>query len=307
MEYKFDVLDNKGFGDIEILGTKSIYNIDGKMTASTWVRKEIKGKKSNLDLPKLSSALKVKQKGYSKLCEGAFGYFFNAGNNVYYNGTNVSLFSSAFSNKSGLSITQENLKKVSALFCARKSINGDWLNDKDEYFAPNENDERYNQFTIDSVVYSLFNNSSEQSSLRQVEYKDQLWDIKNEFFWMSVDKMKELADQNGYDELYNDARTSSDRYVHKLLFGEERIYDKLSPDAKAVLDKATELVERSMELRQVMANDENHLNSWDAGYAQLKLVWKEYFQEQFREFRQLYKNLEDRMRPLVYELGFLKK
>jgi TRAP-type mannitol/chloroaromatic compound transport system substrate-binding protein len=124
---------------------------------------------------------------------------------------------------------------------------------------------------------------------------------------MSVEKMKELADQNGYDELYNDARTSSDRYVYKLLFGEERIYDKLSPDAKVVLDKATELVERSMELRQVMANDENHLNSWDAGYAQLKLVWKEYFQEEFKEFRQLYKNLEDRMRPLVYELGFLKK
>jgi hypothetical protein len=73
------------------------------------------------------------------------------------------------------------------------------------------------------------------------------------------------------------------------------------------LDKATELVERSIELRQVMANDQNHLNSWDAGYAQLKLVWKEYFQEDFKEFRQLYKALENRMRPLVYELGFLKK
>jgi hypothetical protein len=62
-----------------------------------------------------------------------------------------------------------------------------------------------------------------------------------------------------------------------------------------------------MEIRQVMANDENHLDSWDAGYAQLKLIWKEYFQEDFKEFRQLYKNLEDRMRPLVYELGFLMK
>jgi hypothetical protein len=62
-----------------------------------------------------------------------------------------------------------------------------------------------------------------------------------------------------------------------------------------------------MEMRQVMANDENHLNSWDAGYAQLKLVWKEYFPEQFKEFRQLFKNMEDRMRPLVYELGFLMK
>jgi hypothetical protein len=76
---------------------------------------------------------------------------------------------------------------------------------------------------------------------------------------------------------------------------------------KLILDKATELVEKSMELRQVMANDENHLDVWDAGYTQLKLVWKEYFQEEFKEFRQQYKALEDRMRPLVYELGFLKK
>ena len=29
--------------------------------------------------------------------------------------------------------------------------------------------------------------------------------------------------------------------------------------------------------------------------------------DDFKEFRQLYKNLEDRMRPLVYELGFLMK
>ena len=119
--------------------------------------------------------------------------------------------------------------------------------------------------------------------------------------------MKDLSDKNGYDELYNDARTASDRYVHNLLFGDKRVYEKLSPEAKLVLDKATELVEKSMELRKTISNDENHLDSWDAGYAQLKLVWKEYFQEDFKEFRQLYKNLEDRMRPLVYELGFLMK
>ena len=62
-----------------------------------------------------------------------------------------------------------------------------------------------------------------------------------------------------------------------------------------------------MRQRHLIADDTNHLNSWDAGYAQLKLVWKEYFPDEFKEFRQLYKNLEDRMRPLVYELGFLLK
>jgi TRAP-type mannitol/chloroaromatic compound transport system substrate-binding protein len=124
---------------------------------------------------------------------------------------------------------------------------------------------------------------------------------------MSKEEMMELANNNNYYVLYSDARTENNRYVHNLLFGEENIYEQLSPDAKLVLDKATELVRMSMTTRSHFADDQNHLNSWDAGYAQLKLVWKEYFPNEFKEFRQLYKNLEDRMRPLVYELGFLLK
>jgi len=303
--YNFDILKVKDF-TIETQGIKEFYNLDDFLTLSNWIRKPIE-KTQKKDFPLLSSALKVKKNGYGLGTIDSIGYLYFDSNNVYKNTNGVSLFSSVFSHGHGVNVTTKNIFKIFCGFSVRKMISSNWLNEKDEYLAPDENNLNYQQFSIDSLVYSLFNNSSEQSSLRQVEYKDQLWDIKNEFFWMSVEKMKELADQNGYDELYNDARTSSDRYVYKLLFCEERIYDKLSPDAKAVLDKATELVERSMELRQVMANDENHLNSWDAGYAQLKLVWKEYFQEDFKEFRQLYKNLEDRMRPLVYELGFLKK
>ena len=305
--YKFDHIEKTGIDEMVLKGTKTIYNIDNGITASEWVRKEVKGKKANRDLPKLSSALEVKQNGYSKLCEGAFGYFLNNGNNIRYNGTNVAIFSSCFSGKSGLSVIPENLLKVCSLFTSRRLVEGNWVNWYDEYLAPNEEHDQFEQFKYDSLILSRFDSKSQQSSLRQIEYKDKLWDIKNEFFWMSADRMKQLADENGYDNLYNDARTSSDRHVYKLLFGEERIYDKLSDDAKAVLDKATELVEQSMTLRQVMADDYNHLDSWDAGYAQLKLVWKEYFEEDFKEFRQLYKNLEDRMRPLVYELGFLMK
>jgi hypothetical protein len=212
-----------------------------------------------------------------------------------------------FSHGQGNSVTKNNFVKVTASFSARRLIVPNWINEKDEYLWPNEVHEQFEQFNYDSLVYSLFNNASYQSSLRQVTYKGKLWDIKNEFFWMSAERMKELADNNGYDNLYNDARTSPNRHVYNLLFGEERIYDKLSPDAKAVLDKATELVEKSIKMRMIMSNDENHLDSWDAGYAQLKLVWKEYFSDDFKEFRQLYKNMEDRMRPLVYELGFLMK
>jgi hypothetical protein len=307
MEYKFDVIIKDEFGGLTTISNKSIYNIDNGKTASEWVREEVKNKRSILDYPKLSSALTVKQKGYSKLCEGAFGYFYNNGNNVYYNGTNVAIFTSCFSGKSGLSIIPENFDKVVSLFSARKLIDSNWINQKDEYMAPNIKSDEYEIFRTDSIIHSLFNNSSNQSSLRQILYKGEVWDIKNQFFWISKEEMANLANQNNYAELYNDARTDSDRRVYKLLFGEQRIYDQLSDDAKDVLDSASNLVRLSFGMRRNFADDTNHLNSWDAGYAQLKLLWKEYFPEQFKEFRAKYKVLEDKMRPMVYELGFLLK
>jgi hypothetical protein len=50
-----------------------------------------------------------------------------------------------------------------------------------------------------------------------------------------------------------------------------------------------------------------HLNTWDAGWYQIKLILKQFYQDDLREFTKKYKEFEDRMRPLVYELGFLRK
>jgi hypothetical protein len=302
--FKFDVLElNEKKGVIKTK-VKEYYGL-GHNTLSKWVRR-IKVK-NTLDVPKMTSSLKVVDKGTAKISQNYLGYMYFDSNSPRVSQTQVSIFSSTYSNGQGISIISDNLMDIVVGFTARKITKPDWLNWYDEYLAPNEEHEQFEQFKYDSLVYSLFESKSNQSSLRQVEYKGQVWNIKNEFFWMSKDRMKELGHDNGYNNLYNDARTSSERHVYKILFGDKRIYDKLSDDAKAVLDKATELVERSMESRQAMANNENHLDCWDAGYSQLKLVWKKHFQQDYQEFRQLYKSFEDRLSPLVYELGFLLK
>ena len=305
--FEFDLLDLNDNLEIVGKGKKVIYNTDNKTTASNWVKDNSKTETKNC-VPTTNGLVVHKGEKPKDICrQDSLGYFHNNANNTQYNPNYVGLYSTVFGSAHGVDITKQNLTRVMMLFTSRKSINPNWVNQKDEYLSPNEEHEYFTQFKYDSLVYSLFNNSSNQSSLRQVTYKNELWDIKNEFFWISSDRMKELSDQNGYDELYNDARTESNRHVYNLLFGEDRIYDKLSPDVKIVLDKATELVEKSMKMRQMMSDGHNHLNSWDAGYTQLKLVWKEYFKDDFTEFRQLYKDMEDRMRPLVYELGFLMK
>jgi hypothetical protein len=265
--FELDILEVKDF-EITKSGVKTFYNLDQEISLGEWTIKTQNG----------------------------FAYLVSHNNNVMKSIRDVYYSSEPVTNGTKtFAIGVDNFYYIICNFTARKLVLPTWINDKDEFCAPKSENKSFYQ---DGIIYSLFNNSSYQKSTGE---------SKNEFFWMSKNQMKELSNQYGYDNLHNDARTSSDRHVYKLLFGDERIYDKLSPDAKLVLDKATELVEKSMELRQTMADDENHLDSWDAGYAQLKLIWKVSFPEEFKEFRQLYKNLEDRMRPLVYELGFLMK
>lgn len=312
-EMTSDVLEYNSIDGFNTVYEKKIKTEHSNQKLSKWVRIEIKkfDKTKMVCLPHLTSALKVSNKSNQReINEGYLGSFVGLSNNISNNSTGVGLFTSTptqGNSSISLSVIKDNFFKMVTTFSARKLVIPTWINFKDEYYEPNIVHPNYKQFTYDSLVYSLFNSHSQQSSLRQITYKDKLWDIKNEFFWMSKEEMLELANNTNYTELYNDARTDTNRYVYKLLFGEQNIYDQLSPDAKLVLDKATELTRMSMVMRQHFADNHNHLNSWDAGYAQLKLVWKEYFPDEFKEFRQLYKNLEDRMRPLVYELGFLLK
>ncbi|MBR3090468.1 MAG: hypothetical protein IKH10_00565, partial [Bacteroidetes bacterium] len=180
-----------------------------------------------------------------------------------------------------------------------------WYNQKDEYLAPNETNPKYNDFVNDSIIYSLFHNSSQQSSLRNVDYKGKNWNIYNEFFWMSKDEIMQLANDNNFPQCFNDARTAKeDRYVYKKL---QTI--TLSTEAQAVLDKANEIVRNTFKYRGMFDSEhpEYQIMNWDCGWYQIKALAKEYKKADYDEFCILFKILEEKMRPMVYELGFLRK
>lgn len=306
-DFNYNLIDNID-GEIEVVGRKVVYNTDGKIGASEWLREEIKKTdKPKVLMPHFSSPLNVNNKENQTLLEGSIGGFCCISNNVYENTQGV-ILTSAIQTKGTACVTNsvinDNFTKCTALFSARKLIDCTWVNSKDEYMKPNTDHEKWQEFENDSIVYSLFHSASNQSSLRQVEYKGKLWDIKNEFFWMSREEMKQLANENGNDACYQDANTSSDRYVYNLL---QNI--TLSEEAQLVLDKACELVRKTFKYRMMFDEDnENYqINNWDCGWYQIKALAKEYAKDDFEEFKSLYKKLGDKMRPMVYELGFLRK
>ena len=292
-------------GEIKEVGEKVVYNIDGMTTAKDWQKEPINGIKV-MEKPTMSSALVVKEgkNCNTKIAENALGCYLNVANDVDHNAQFNALYSSAdSSNANGISILPQNFDRVMANFASRRLVACTWVNSADQYLEPNMEHPQYQEFVNDSLIYSLFESKSNQSSLRQVEYKDKLWDIKNEFFFMSKNDIMGLANDYGFDFTFNDANVSNERYVYTKLQGIE-----LSEEAKAVLDKAIELTKASFKYREMF--DEEHpeyqIMNWDCGWYQIKGMLKEFMLETLKEFNELYKKLADKMRPMVYELGFLK-
>ena len=299
--FNYTLIDNEN-GEIVEVGNKVVYNIDGLKTANDWCKEPIKGLKSK-DAPQISSAVKVKDNGRGTIVPNAIGYFGSNSNNVDMNMQFVAMYSSCSSRANGYSITADNFDRCTALFSARKLIEKNWVNSKDEYLAPNTEHPAYNEFVNDSLIYSLFHSSSNQSSLRNVDYKGKKWDIKNEFFWLSNKEIENLSNTNGFTQTYNDARTSKERYVYNKL---QTI--TLSPEAQDVLDKASDIVRNTFKYRELFNQEhpEYQIMNWDCGWYQIKALAKEYAKSDYEEFVKLYKKLSDKMRPMVYTLGFLK-
>jgi hypothetical protein len=298
------VLDPNTF-TIRNTGTKVIYNSDSRVAAN-WVREPIKCM-TKFDAHQLTSAINIKQKGEGRMVKDGLGFMHNNSNNVMQNAQFVGLYSSAFSDGHGVTIAKENLMRVVALFTARKTIKPDWINDKDEYLTPNEAKKNYKVWNNDALIYSLFHNSSNQSSLRNITYKGKKCDVLNHFFFMSREEMKDLADRSFFNEMYNDTKIHGDeRYVFKILREIE-----LSDDAALVLEKGKELVRVSMNKRKEsnQLRPQYHLHSWDAGWYQIRKGILEHYEEfssELKQFNQLFVELENRMRKGVYEFGFLK-
>jgi hypothetical protein len=233
------------------------------------------------------------------------------------------IFCAAYSNKgtARLNITPRNIWDAVVFNAVRSLIEPDLYNREDEFMIPDFLHPRYEEFKNDSFVLSLFDKKSYQSSLRKVGYdaagkpinyptfaSKGTINVYNEWFFLSHQEIVDLADENDFSELYQDTKGQKDRNVHLEL---ERLIvaNKLSPEALAVLEAGRKLFRDTFPIRAKLHSQfpEYHLNAWDAGYWQLRTALERAgMASQLEDLKSKYEALESRMRPLVYELGFLK-
>lgn len=290
------------------LGIKTLYNLDNKIQCSKWVKTYCKDIVEDVNSFTMSSGVKVSD-GTCKISQDAIGYALLDTNIVEKNTSFCTILNRKMKGHlSSYPITKQNMVNILSFFAARRLITGDmltWINCKDEYMIPNVEDLLYKEWEKDCIVYSLFNTASNQTSLRNINGVN----MKNEFFFMSEKEMKDLANGKFSRDDINDAVATDienfggERFVYKKLQEIE-----LSKEAQNVLNKARELVRLSFKNRSYF-NDlypKYQINCWDAGWYQIKGLLKEFHKDELEEFNKLYKILEDKMRPMVYELGFLK-
>lgn len=306
-EFKLHTYGKGLTNSFEHTGYKVMYNIDGYRNGVDYI------KATNLDTDKVDAEVTmscgsvVSNKKRVQWDKNGIGYLFYKGNNVYHNCTELGILSVPYGDGGGITITKENCLDVLAIFASRALIgiyDRDWKTDKDEYLEPDIRCEAYKKLKANSVILALFNeNTHFSSTVQKVENKTV--EIINHFHFLDSYETMKMYEENNMSI----PKGISDRYIVNVL------NDVIS--SGLVLDSGLKVLEYAKKLfRETLLDREDYNNTedgakyqctrWDAGYYQLKFMWKKLFKEENEKLRLIYKRFAYELTDLVYQCGFLK-
>lgn len=288
-EIAVDVFDKK----VKPIGEKNFYNLPNNTFLNVWMKK-LKTNEA-LALP-LSNAIKVSSNPrLKKSCDGMIGYLYASNNDLQHTGRETLITSSIFTggNGGGVYLNEENLWQAAIIFAVRRLIKPTWLNDRDQFLQPTGI--LTEEFKSDCLIWMLFNGSNLTASANELEWNDKKWSILNHFIPFTE------------EEVGATDRFESDFMVNYLA-------DKiLSKEVKAILEDGKKLWQAYFSLTDVRSvREELKLNRADVGWYQIRNALKKRNESgdfppvSFKSFEESYKALTEKLKPMVYQLGFLK-
>lgn len=284
-----EALDKK----VNPIGDKNFYNLPNDNFLNVWIEKP--DTNNEIALP-LENAVKVsKNPRQKKSCDSMIGYLY-AGNNDLQNASQHTLISSSIytgSNGGGSYITSDNLWQSAVVFSVRRLIKPTWLNDRDQFLKPSG--ELNEDFKNDCLIWMLFNGSNLTASANDLVWENQKWSIVNHFIPYTE------------SEVNSTGRFESDFMVRYL---EDK---NLSSESKEVLNCGRELWQAYFSnVDNHIVRDELKLNRPDVGWYQIRNALKRRNESgdlpvvDFSKFEMSYEVLGNKLRPQVFELGFLR-
>ena len=285
-------------GEIEVFDKKDLYNFDDQDTITTtefcsMPHKLLKKNNQNFIGCKNIKTWTFENINYKVYPDYLCNIHIHANDISNNNWTCITNSSAIIIDPHYQNLTKSNIFEAAVVFSIRTLTEASWINDKDMY---NMNVNILDEFRNDCFVNSIFGNYC-------CGYKVDNHRLNNEYFWMSKSEIENLAEQNNNDDVYNDVHTSSERFVYETL---QKL--NLSPEAQNVIKAANDLVAKSFKYRNLF-NDEHpemQINNWDAGIYQIKQLCKEYLADDWKNFMSILKVLQNKIKPQIHSLGFLK-
>ena len=220
------------------------------------------------------------------------------GNDVQ-NYNNVALLSGPYVSAGALSVTPENFDKAMIVHAVRKNVKKTWLNDRDQFLMPEEKPGV--TFTRRCVVWSLFADSNQTASLRNVSYKGKVFQMVNHFFPLkhSVVKKWEVSDSDITRSLETD---TEDRFIAKWLATQ-----KLDADGAELLEISREIYRVFYQRFKDLPTSKFKVEHWDAGWWQVKKCLSEagLERERFTQIETLKKKIGAKISAEAAELGIV--
>jgi hypothetical protein len=276
-------LDKRG----DAIGEKTFANIPSHRFLSLWLPRL----KTNSKRVPLKNAVTV-QNGFAKVTSwhtGSIGYLLSNSNDLQHASTLTALYSSVCSQGNGYYVTPENIWKVAIVFAVRRLIKPTWLNDRDQFLQPTEplNDD----FKSDCLIWMLFNGSNLSAGANDLHWDERDWSLVNHFIPFTEN---EIGAKGRFE---SDFMSS---YIRGVAF---------TPEAQSVLNEGRALFQQfhaSQMPRKI--RDELKLGRPDAGWYQVRKALEFNSHNEITDFgpiRAAYDALSQKLRPLVFDLGFL--
>lgn len=280
--------------DMQPIGTKQFYNLPLANLLTNWIDRPRANKEEVIPLKNaITPATATKDLRGTRWSDHAIGYLWCNSNDMQ-QAARTALFSSGFNGGHGIFINPTNVWQGAIVFAVRQLIKHTWINHNDQFLKPNK--ELTDEFKLDCLIWMLFHGKNLSAGASDLEWDGRKWDVVNHFIPYTE------------SEVGSPERFESDFMVQYLAV------KNLSEEAKAVLDAGKELWKTYFSETDVHAvREEFKLNRPDVGWYQIRnaLIARnksgDYPPINFEPFEVAYKALGDKLRPQVYELGFLKQ
>ena len=290
-----DILDNEA----KAVGVKHLRLIQKNDVINKWFERP-----KNSDayiLPPLGGALTVKDKNSDKRHRARPDFLASivSKGNDFQNCKYVAILSSPSASAGAFTVNKDNFLKAVTLHAVRKIPTPTWLNDRNQFLKPKH--EPALEFYTDCVVWSLFSNSNGTASLKDVDYNEKIYQIKNHFFPFTIAELNQwsVRDEDMRFQMVND----TDRFVAKWLSTVD-----VSSEGREVLDKARHVYTVFFDNLHNMLTHTWKIENWDSGWYQIRQCLKEHnlAMTELGDLHHANQNLADKILPQIMEYGFLE-